>query len=170
MIAIRMNRAMVMLVASLAVGPVLAGSASGNAATVGDLLQGTARLRGIDAADGALAAAALREAGFDVPATDLDKVLTQGDVVRIARSLGLNVTSSTPETIFDDDDLGNFFSAFSGALSRGDSAGGAGTHSDSPDDKDEGPADPNPPSGVDPLSKGKGKKKGIMKSPANPER
>ena len=157
------------LVIALAIVPAFA--ATGNSsATVGDFLRANAEIKGLESGDAAQAVAALRNAGYAIPDLALDRLLTQGDVVRISQSLGLNVTTSTPEATFGENELGNFFSAFGETLSGGTSAGGTTANSEPPDGKDDGPANPDPPSGVDPISKGKGKKKGLMKSPSEPER
>jgi len=98
--------------------------------------------------DGALSS--LREAGYNLPVLNCESVLTEGDVAKISESIGIRVTTSQPTAVFGEAQVDAYFTAFSRQVSGDPDASGAGT--------DEG---------SDPLTKGKGKKKGL-RSPDDP--
>ena len=64
--------------------------------------------------------AALNASGIRVPAIDLAKTLTQGDVVAIGNAAGLNLNSSSPSDTFDADQLGSFMVSFGPELGASD--------------------------------------------------
>jgi len=146
-----------LVIAALAL-PVLAAAR----ADVGDLVRGIAQKKGLNATDARTAVDSLRGAGIGLPADlDLNKQLTQRDVARLSRSVGIRVTTNDPDATFSAEQLGRFLSSFSAELTSGDgepNPGGGG-----------GPGD-NPP--FDPFTKAKGKGKGKAKfnrTPTEPE-
>lgn len=133
------------------------------APTVGSFVQRLAREHGLPAATPGEAVAALETAGADLPATlDLDTLLTERDVVAIARALGVRVTTSRPDAPFDRGQVQRFVDA---VVAADPSAASAGTNGDRPP-----PPWCVPPPGEGPgfspfvkgagLQKGKGKRKG----------
>jgi len=133
---------------ALVASPVLAGSL-----TVGGFVQELAKSMSLASSTPTEAAQALRSAGVSLPSIDMGKTLTQGDVVAIATAAGLTVRTSTPDAEFTEGQLSSFMVTFAPEL--GASAPEYGTDaSDKPK--------------TDPLTKGKGKKKGLIRSPSEP--
>lgn len=126
--------------------------------TVGDFVQRLAAAKGLAGTDARVAVDALRGIGVRVPADlNYSKKLTEGDVVRLARSFGLNVTTTTPDNSFTSHQVDRFFATFGvdmGYTTRGHSS----TLS---------------PPGFNPYAKGKGGSKGLKKghgfTPTEPE-
>lgn len=130
--------------------------------TVGDFYKKLADIKAVEYTDAITAEAALRAAGMPLPNLDLAKVLTQGDVAEVATAAGLRVTTSTPDALFTEDQADQFVSSFGTEI--GVVVG--------PGDGDEDMGTDALPweNGADPLTKGKGLKKGILKriSPSEP--
>lgn len=121
--------------------------------TVGDFVVELAKVKNLQANSPVEARTALTANGVRIPALDLGKTLTQGDVVEIGNAAGLNLNSSTPDAEFGSDQLSSFMISFGPEL--GQSEPEVGT-------------DKNDKEKVDPLTKGKGKKKGLRRSPSEP--
>ena len=129
-------------------------------ATVGEFVIKLAKIRNLAATDARVAVDALRGVGVRVP-MDLNysKRLTEGDVARLSRSFGLNVTTTSPDTLFNAGQVDRFFATFGVDIST----------------EAEGTTARNHAEGLtfDPYSKGKGgskgKKKGHGFTPTEPE-
>jgi len=121
-------------------------------ATVGDFVIKLAKSRNLASTDAQVAGNALRGIGVRVPA-DLtySSRLTEGDVTRLSRSFGLNVTTTTPDKLFTNDQVDSFFATFGSDI--GTKLTGTGESQRNHD------------SGLDfnPYSKGKGGSKGKKK-------
>lgn len=135
----------------VAAGTLVAAGPGSETVTVGWFLHQVAVARQIPSSSEHDAWAALRGAGIELPRMDAAKVLTEGDVVEIGRSLGLNVDSSTPSAPFDRIRA----QAFAETVVPG-------TGVDAPSTRDSG-GTPN-----DASNNGKGKKKGHNKSSSEP--
>ncbi len=122
--------------------------------TVGDFVMELARVKGFTAPNAAAAKASIESTGIMLPVADLDRVLTQGDVVAIGNAAGLNLNSSTPEAAFTGDQMNSFMVSFAPELGATD---GENTTDGAKNDN-----------GADPRTKGKGKKKGLFRSPSEP--
>jgi hypothetical protein len=122
--------------------------------TVGDFVIQLAKVRGYTASNAAEAKASIEGTGIMLPVMDFDRTLTQGDVVRIGNAAGLNLNSSTPEAAFTGDQLNSFMVSFAPEL-------GATDGENTTDGAKNG-------NGADPRTKGKGKKKGLFRSPSEP--
>lgn len=133
---------------ALVASPVLAGGL-----TVGGFVQEIAKARGLSAGTAAEAALALQNAGINLPSVDFGKTLTQGDVVAISTAAGLTVRTSSPDAEFTASQLSSFMSTFGPELGASEPEVGTDA-SDKPK--------------TDPLTKGKGKKKGLIRSPSEP--
>ena len=138
-------------------------AAQDDSATVGWLLREIASARGLSAPTEAGSAETLNAAGIAVPSLDPAKQLTERDVVVIGKSLGIDVTTRTPDAPFNKSRGRAFLSAFR------DEIGGTGDNQDvTGHGNGTGPGNGNgngPP--FDPFSKGK--KKGHNKSESDPE-
>lgn len=121
--------------------------------TVGDFVLELAKAKNLTVSTSAEAKSALSASGIQIPSIALDKTLTQGDVVAIGNAAGLNLNSSTPSAEFGSDQLSSFMISFGPEL--GTSEPEVGT-------------DKNDKEKTDPLTKGKGKKKGLLRSPSEP--
>ena len=131
-------------------------------ATVGEFVIQLAKSRNLAATDARVAANALRGIGVRVPADlNYSKKLTEGDVTILARSFGLNVTTTNPDNLFTTDQVDRFFATFGGDIGFTLIGGSDSTkgHTGLP--------------GFDPYSKGKGGSKGLKKghdfTPTEPE-
>ena len=129
--------------------------------TVGSFLQKLAQSKNLNATDARIAADSLRGIGVRVPADmRLMAPLTEGDVARIARAAGLNVTTNRPDASFTEEQVATFIVAFQAELAN------AGDGAASTEGNGNGPA-------FNPYSKGKGgskgKKKGHDFTPTEPE-
>lgn len=126
--------------------------------TTKDFLMRIAAEKKLAASSPDVAASSLRQAGYTLPALDLDSALTEGDVVGISNALGIRVTTSQPGAPFSETQADGYFAAFSSELSSDvqPTAGDLGTD-----------VIGNNGNGANPLEKGKGKKKGL-RSPSDP--
>ena len=132
---------------------VLAGAGwAGEGATVGWFLQRIAAARNLPATTPTQAERELRESGVQFATLDLNKPLTEGDIVRVGQSLGIKVTTQNPTSLSDQKQAQSFIVAFgpevgtSGAAKTRDAGGVPNDASDN----------------------GKGKKKGHNKSTGEP--
>ncbi len=133
--------AAVLLVTAGMVPPAYAGEL-----TVGDFFVSVAEVKKLNATNGRVAERSLRAAGYDLPKIDLDTILTEGVVAAISNSVGIRVTTSTPDAKFDEGRVNSYMAAFGGDLIK----------------KPGDPTDPKPKPAFhknDPSGKGKGKKK-----------
>lgn len=135
--------------------------------TVGEFVQRVAIVKNLDATDGLVAVESLRAKGVRLPADlDLNAQLTESDVVAVSRAVGLRLTSSNPDRVFEIDQVESFFVAFGAELVNPV----ATADDDWPGEGDWPPENPQPP--FDPWTKGHGKHKGWGKghqSPTEPE-
>ena len=128
-------------------------------ATVGEFVIKLAKSRKLAATDARVAVDALRGIGVRIPA-DLNyrARLTEGDVARLSRSFGLNVTTTTPDNLFTTDQVDRFFATFGTDINS--------TLTESGSSSSGGPP-------FNPYAKGKGgangKKKGHDFTPTEPE-
>lgn len=129
-------------------------AAAANTVTVGDFVMELARVKGYTASNAAQAKASIESSGITLPVADLDRVLTQGDVVAIGNAAGLHLSSSTPEAAFTGDQVNAFLVSLAPELGATDG-----------DNSTDGAYNDN---GADPRTKGKGKKKGLIRSPSEP--
>lgn len=130
--------------------------------TVGDFLMRVAAARDLPAADASQALRSLRASGVGVPALDLAAPLTQGAVVRLSGAIGLALRSSSPHSKFSSEQVDRYFVTFSDVVGDGDIT---------PSESGNGEPGPYPrpnENAADPLTKGKGKHKGIPVSPSDP--
>jgi len=144
----------------------VSGATAGTKPVVGDLLVEIAHLRGIAADDAVSAERDLRASGIDLPVFDLRDPLTEGAVVGITRSLGLHAKTSRPDAGLDAEAMTRFLVGF--AVDIGDAGEQNATHSDDSDNGKRGPYPRPNDNAADPLTKGKGKKKGLPQSPSHP--
>ncbi len=131
--------------------------------TVGNFVQRLARSKNLNAADARIAVDSLHEAGIRLPSDlALSTRLTEGDVARIARTLGLAVSTNRPDAGFSSEQVDLFFASFRVELTLAVD-GGAGNSARRTWDG----------SPFNPYTKGKGggkgKKKGRSLMPAEPE-
>ena len=132
------------------------------AVTVGEFVQKLAEAKKVESSAPQVALDALDEIGVRLPSgLDLTAGLTEGDVARISRSLGLAVSTNRPETGFSAEQVDKFFTSF-----RVEFALGA--------DQDAGSRVPAAVTGrFDPYTKGKGSGKGKRRGhdfrPTEPE-
>ena len=163
-----LTRVGAMAIAALMVVVMAAPALAASEVTVGKFVLELALHKNLVATDVPVAVDSLREVGIRLPADlDMNSPLTEGDVVNIARSIGLRVTTSNPGATFDGNQVDSFFLAVNDEMSGDDEE--ITTYTDSPFGtgygKGNGPA-------FDPFSKGKGKHKGKAKgwmSPTEPE-
>ena len=124
------------------------------AMTVGRFIVELAKAKKLTATDARLATASLADVGVMLPAElSFDKPLTEGDVVRLARAAGLNVSSSDPDRPFDFEQVDRFFLAFTAQLNAPAPPGGIATRDHKPGHAGPGTVPP----GFDPFTKGKKK-------------
>jgi hypothetical protein len=160
-------------IAMLACAVVLTFAVSATVATepvsVGKLVQEIATLRGLPAGSPVAASGALRDAGVPLPDIALDEALTEGSVVQISAAFGVNVRTSQPAARFDADRMNRFLLTMGREFGR-QSLRSTGSSPEAARNRDRNEEN-NPPfsPGADPLTKGKGKKKGLLKrSPVEP--
>ncbi len=154
---IRLTPALLLVLAL--VQPSLAGSAE---VSVGDFVVRLAQAKNLEATDARVAAESLHRDGIQLP-TDLElsRDLTEGDVARISRALGLAVSTNRPEADFSSEQVDRFFASFrvEMALNRPETEPSAHTRA--------------PAGAFNPYTKGKGalkgKKRGHQVSPSEPE-
>ncbi|HJQ98727.1 MAG TPA: hypothetical protein VJ826_10475 [Candidatus Polarisedimenticolaceae bacterium] len=128
--------------------------AKDDSATVGWFVSEVAKARGLTVATESEAISALKGSGVVLPALDLGKTLTEGDVVAIGHAVGVTTTSKTPNAPFTRTRAQAFLSTFGSEI--------AGRGDDSATPRDIG-GSPN-----DASNNGKGKKKGHNKSSSEP--
>jgi len=133
-------------------------------ATVGDFIIKLAKARNLAATDAFVATNSLRGVGVRVP-EDLNasKRLTEGDVTRLSRLVGLNVTTTSPDDAFNSSQVDSFFATFGTEIGfkngteSGNTAKAAGNGGGT----------------FDPYSRGKGQAnghgKGLFKTPKEPK-
>ena len=127
-------------------------------ATVGYFIVELAKAKRLNAADSQIAVDSLAAVGIRLP-TDLSlgSPLTEGEVARLSRLVGVAVSTSRPESLFSRIQVDRFFNTFAGEMTQ------------EPDDASE--ATVRSPT-FNPYSKGKGKHKGKSKwaiTPTEPE-
>ena len=125
---------------------------AGEGATVGWFLQRIAAARNLQATTPAQAERELNLSGVRLSKLDLDKALTEGDIVSVGNALGIKVTTQNPTALSDRKQAESFVVAFGPELGT---SGSAKT-------RDAGGV-PN-----DASDNGKGKKKGHNKSTGEP--
>ena len=136
-----------------------------NPATVGDFLSAYAKALKIELpanTSGDALVGTLRASGVKLDAkVDVNKPLTQGDVVKMGKANGLRLSTNKPEAAFTPSEIGQFFTSY--GLTLGSTAPAAGdtryAASDNP---------PGDPAGHANTSKGK-KKGRPFQSPTEPE-
>ena len=117
-----------------------------------------AKARNVASSDAQTAWSSLEAEGVRLPNVDLGARMTQRDVVQLSELIGINLTSSTPDEAFTSDQMRAFMVSFAPEIS-GDTGG----------QTEAGGTDvPGKGNGADPRTKGKGKKKGLYKSPSEP--
>ena len=131
-------------------------------ATVGEFVIKLAKSRNLAATDARIAVDSLRGVGVRVPADlNYSARLTEGDVTRLSRSFGLNVTTTTPDNSFTSVQVDAFFATFGEDL-------GARLADDRNTRSNENSGPP-----FNPYAKGKGGDKGMKKghdfTPTEPE-
>jgi hypothetical protein len=155
-------------VAALMVVAMVAPALAASEVTIGRFVQELALHKNLNAMDVPTAVDSLRVVGIRLPAElDMDARLTEGAVVSVSRAIGLRVTTSNPNTPFDESQVESFFFALGEQVNDDDSE--IITDTDSP--YNQGNGNGNGPA-FDPFSKGKGKHKGKAKgwqSPTEPE-
>ena len=142
------------LVAAIVALALCVPAVAANTVTVGDFVMELARVKGLSASSAAQAKASIESTGVTLPVADFGRVLTQGDVVAIGNAAGLNLSSSTPEAAFTGDQVDAFLVVLAPELGATDG-----------DNSTDGAYNDN---GADPRTKGKGKKKGLFRSPSEP--
>ncbi len=131
--------------------------------TVADFVVRLAQAKSLEATNAQVAVESLHQVGVLLP-TDLElsRDLTEGDVARISRALGLAVSTNRPETGFSGEQVDKFFSSFQVEMALTHGAGGPG-----------GSAVRAPTAAFNPYTKGKGgskgKKRGHAFTPSEPE-
>ena len=146
----------------LMVGLLVVGPAAASDFTVGQFVQQLAESKKLDADNPQIAASSLSARGTALPTTlNLSKRLTEGDVVEIARAMGLNLTSSQPENDFGRIQADRFLTVFAtefgignSMLRTGEDEDDQGEDGEDGDEEGDGPA-------FDPFTKGKGKGKQV---------
>ena len=133
--------------------------------TVGGFVVQLAKAKNLNATDARIASDALAGIGIVLPGDlKLSARLTEGDVTRISRVAGINVTTANPTAPFTTEQVERFFDTFSLELEPGLGGGGGGATTRSHDQGNQT---------FDPYAKGKGgakgKKKGHDFSPEEPE-
>lgn len=147
--------------AAVAIAVLLTGGVAIGAAgsyTMGDFVAEFAARAGIDGATPHDALEGLRDAGYAVDRIALDVPATEGAVADFARAAGLRVTSSRPNAPFDRGLADAFFQTFHREIAGADGSDPSAASSDSEEGENR----------ADPLTKGKGKKKGLLRSPSEP--
>ncbi len=146
-------------VAVLALGIAAAPALAASDVTVGEFLMEIAKVKSLSARDGESALAALRGAGMNLPALDLRKPLTEGDVATVATAAGLNVTTARPSSPFTRNQMSSFLLSFGSDIGK--------TPGNPPNEPDSHPGQGGGTTNPDP-NPGKGKSKGHHKSPSEP--
>jgi hypothetical protein len=123
-----------------------------------DFVMRIAAEKNLAASTGTAAVGSLRQAGYKLPALNLDSALTEGDVVGISNALGIRVTTTQPGALFTESQADGYFAAFSSEI---------GAVTPTSDDVFGTDTIGNNGNGANPLEKGKGKKVGL-RSPDDP--
>jgi len=136
--------------------------ASATEVTVGTFVERLAQSKNLDATDARIAVRQLRDAGIHLPSDlVLSDRLTEGDVARISRALGLNVSTNRPGAGFSGEQMDVFFASY-----QVERALAADTSLDGVRSTGSGPP-------FNPYAKGKGggkgKKRGHYVVPSDPE-
>jgi hypothetical protein len=126
--------------------------------TVSDLVVTIANANGLQPADGAEAVSQLRGLGANLPVLDLSAPLTERNVVLVSSAFGVRVTTQRPADRFSSGEMRQLVSAFGDQFNLGPDGG-------SDDNATQGGGN-----GADPRTKGKGKKKGLFRSPSEPQK
>lgn len=129
--------------------------------TVSDLVVTIANANGLQPADGPEAVSQLRNLGANLPVLNLSAPLTERSVVLVSSAFGVRVTTQRPANRFSADEMQQLVAAFGDQFDLGPGAG-------SGDNSAKGSK--NPGQGADPRTKGKGKKKGLFRSPSEPQK
>ena len=140
---------MILIFCCVATAPVLAGDSG---LTTGDFLHRVALARQLNAVDGADAERLLRETGVRLPTLTLNERLTEGTVVTISRSLGVQVTTSRPDAPFESSSMIAFLDLVAAQAPTTEQSATGGESGPYPRPNDQA---------ADPRTKGKGKKKGL---------
>jgi hypothetical protein len=131
--------------------------------TVGSFVQRLAQSKKIDSHNARLAVEALSQAGIQLPPDlELSARLTEGDVARISRALGLAVSTNRPNSGFSGEQVDKFFASFRVELALAPDGGALnGAH------------EARAGAQFDPYTKGKGGSKGQKRghdfTPTEPE-
>ena len=81
--------------------------------TVGSFIQRLAQSKNLNSADARIAVDALGEIGIRLPPElELSAKLTEGDVARVSRALGLAVSTNRPDAAFSGEQVDRFFASF----------------------------------------------------------
>jgi hypothetical protein len=123
-----------------------------DAVEAGAFFQQIAQSMNLHVEDGADAASALRRAGYDVPVFPSNHRMTEGEVASVLSSLQVPVTTSRPQAPFSASKLSSLLAALGPEFGDRNAPNSKG--------------DAVPIGGADPRTKGKGKKKGLLKSPS----
>lgn len=100
------------LTAMLLVGLIFALPAAAADVTVATFVTRLAQSKNVDAADARAAVSALRDVGVQLPSDlVLTAPLTEGDVARISRALGLTVSTHRPTAAFSAEQIDSFFAS-----------------------------------------------------------
>jgi hypothetical protein len=138
------------MLCGLAAGPLFAGEST--VPTTGEFLHRIALARHMPAVDGPDAERLLRESGIRLPAMTLTLQLTEGQVAAISRSLGLNVTSSNPDALFESSSVAAFLDLMASQVPAPEQSATSTESGPYPRPNDQA---------ADPRNKGRGKKKGL---------
>lgn len=159
------------LAVAIAIVAALAAPVLASEYTVGQLVQRLAKEMNLNATDQRIAAESLAVAGVRLPSgLDYRKGLTEADMVEIARTIGLQVSTTRPGAAFDSTQVDRFFMTFAGDLDDRFDGGASVRNGETPDGESGGAPGNGPP--FDPYAKGKGGAKGKKKghrSPTEPE-
>ena len=131
--------------------------------TVGNFIRRLAQTKDLPAADARIAVDSLRAVGIRLPfELELSARLTEGDVARISRALGLAVSTNRPDAGFSSEQVDRFFASLRVELTLAAEAGAGNRERTSVNGQP-----------FNPYMKGKGgskgKKKGHDFKPTEPE-
>jgi hypothetical protein len=139
---------LILVICNLAAVPALSGE--NTVPTTGEFLQQIALARHLPAVDGHDAARLLGESGIQLPALTLSLPLTEGQVAAISRSLGVVVTTSSPDGPFESSSVAAFLDLLAAQAPKQSTTSGESGPYPRPNDR-----------AADPRTKGRGKKKGL---------
>jgi hypothetical protein len=146
----RISLALIVLVMAAVAMPAFSGDR--DELTTGAFVMKLASAAGLTDTTPEVATRSLRAAGWELPTLDNGAILTEGTVVSIANSIGIDVETTSPEATFTSEQTEAFIVTFEQEFGF--------------DESDSTRGDDN--NGADPLTKGKGLKKGLRKSPSEP--